>query len=91
MSRGEQLRDFLPVTTVAQLVAELALTPRDTGIVNVCAGRPTSVRRLVETWIAENGWTLHLNLGRYPYPDYEPLAFWGSRRKLDMVRGRNGE
>jgi hypothetical protein len=37
----------------------------------------------VERWIAENGWSIELNRGHYPYPDYEPMAFWGDRRKLD--------
>ena len=54
---------------------------------NVCSGRPVSVRRLVEGWIRDNGWTIDLNLGHYPYPDYEPMAFWGERRKLDRILG----
>jgi dTDP-6-deoxy-L-talose 4-dehydrogenase (NAD+) len=27
-----------------------------------------------------------LNLGHYPYPDYEPFRFWGSTRKLERAR-----
>ena len=47
------------------------------------SGKPISVRKLVEGWINENHWNINLNLGHYPYPDYEPLAFWGDRGKLD--------
>jgi nucleoside-diphosphate-sugar epimerase len=82
MSQGEQLRDYLPVEDVAGFLVELALSARDNGIVNVCSGRPVSVRRLVEGWIAQHGWSIELNLGRYPYLDYEPLAFWGLDTKL---------
>ncbi len=32
-------------------------------------------------------WTIGLNLGHYPYPDYEPMAFWGERHKLDGILG----
>ena len=39
---------------------------RDHGIVNVCSGRPVSVRSLVEGWIRDNGWSIELELGRYP-------------------------
>jgi dTDP-6-deoxy-L-talose 4-dehydrogenase (NAD+) len=88
MSGGEQLRDYLPVREVARLVAELALRRGNDGVVNVCAGRPISVRRLAEAWIAEHGWNLRLNLGRYPYPADQPMAFWGSRRKLETVLQR---
>lgn len=83
MSGGEQLRDYLPVEQVARQVVQCALTHRDIGIVNVCSGEPTSVRRLVERWMNENHWEIELNLGCYPYPDYEPMAFWGDRHRLD--------
>ena len=87
MSGGEQLRDYLPVEEVARTIVKLALAPDGAGIVNVCSGSPVSVRRLVEGWLRDNGWALQLNLGRYPYPDYEPLAVWGARGKLDELVG----
>ena len=85
MSGGEQLRDYLPIQEVARLIASLARRQGDAGCVNVCAGKPVSVRSLVEGWIKENGWVIGLNLGHYPYPDYEPMAFWGDRRRLDAI------
>lgn len=83
MSGGEQLRDYLPITEVAKCFVSLAMANRDNGIVNISSGKPVSVRKLVEGWIKENDWSIRLNLGHYPYPDYEPMAFWGERQKLD--------
>ena len=83
MSGGEQLRDYLPINEVAKCLVSLAMGNRDNGVVNVCSGKPISVRTLVEGWIEENDWSIKLNLGQYPYPDYEPMAFWGERQKLD--------
>lgn len=77
MSGGEQLRDYLPVEEVARQIVELAMARRNIGAVNICSGKPISVRRLVEQWLLENNWEIELNLGYYPYPDYEPMAFWG--------------
>jgi nucleoside-diphosphate-sugar epimerase len=91
MSGGEQLRDYLHVTDIAKYMVMLALNRADIGIVNFCSGKPTSVRRLVEDWIKENGWEIKLNLGHYPYPDYEPMAFWGNRRRLDRFLNDIGE
>ncbi|HEX3837389.1 MAG TPA: NAD(P)-dependent oxidoreductase [Steroidobacteraceae bacterium] len=85
MSGGEQLRDFLPVQRVAELIVALALDAPDAGTVNICSGRPTSVRMLVEGWRRAHGWQIALDLGRYPYPDYEPLAFWGSSARLESL------
>lgn len=82
MSGGEQLRDFLPVSDVAASLVALALRQADIGVVNVCSGKPVSVRALMEGWLQENGWNMDLDLGRYDYPDYEPMAFWGDRGKL---------
>ncbi len=87
MSGGEQLRDYLPVTEVAKNLVALALNVRDNGVVNVCSGKPISVRRLVEGWIAENGWSIARNFGSYPYPEYEPMAVWGDGKQLDRCLG----
>lgn len=82
MSGGEQLRDYLPICDVAEHILSLCIKNNDYGIVNVCSGKPISVRRLVEQLMSKNSWTINLNLGAYPYPDYEPMAFWGSNDKL---------
>jgi dTDP-6-deoxy-L-talose 4-dehydrogenase (NAD+) len=83
MSGGEQLRDYLPVADAAKYLVSLAMTARDNGIVNVCSGKPISVRTLVEGWIKENDWSIDLDLGHYSYPEYEAMAFWGTRDKLN--------
>jgi len=85
MSGGEQLRDYLAAPRFAADFVRLALTHQHHGIVNVCSGQPISVRTLVEREIADHGWDIRLNRGHYPYPDHEPMAFWGSRAKLDRL------
>ena len=90
MSLGEQLRDY---QAVEDLAADIALVARSTGaegIYNVCSGRPISVRRLVEEHLARRGATLRLRLAQKPYPDYEPLAFWGRRARLDALWAATG-
>jgi nucleoside-diphosphate-sugar epimerase len=85
MSGGEQLRDYLPVEEVARQIVRLAMAQQDIGIVNICSGKPVSVRNLVEKWLDENNWKIELNLGYYPYPDYEPMAFWGDNTHDESV------
>lgn len=76
MSGGEQLRDYLPIEAVAQGLLD-RFHDGAPGISQICSGVPISIRRLVEQRIAERGATIALNLGHYPYPTYEPMAFWG--------------
>ncbi|MEQ1697196.1 MAG: NAD(P)-dependent oxidoreductase [Hyphomicrobiaceae bacterium] len=91
MSGGEQLRDYLPVSEIARILVLLAQSERDVGVVNVCSGKPVSVRSLVEGFIAERGATIALNRGHYPYPDYEPMAFWGDATRLrSALSGASG-
>jgi dTDP-6-deoxy-L-talose 4-dehydrogenase (NAD+) len=85
MSGGEQVRDYLPVQEVARVIVQLALSGADLGTVNICSGKPVSVRNLVKGWLTENGWEIQLNLGHFPYPDYEPMTFWGDDTKLQKI------
>jgi nucleoside-diphosphate-sugar epimerase len=89
MSGGEQLRDYLPVKKAAQYLVDLGLLQKDIGAVNVCSGEPISVRNLVNKWIDENNWDIELNLGFYPYPNYEPMHFWGDSSYLESLVGHN--
>lgn len=82
MSGGEQLRDYLHVSEVASALVALARRTTGAGVVNVCSGRPVSVRALVEGWLAAQQWPMKLAMGHFPYPTYEPMAFWGSNARL---------
>ena len=85
MSGGEQLRDYLPVETVADTLVSLA-EHQATGIFNICSGRPISIRRLVEEHLEKRQASIRLNLGHYPYADHEPMAFWGNSHKFDSLK-----
>ena len=85
MSSGEQLRDYLPVENVAEYIVKIALQDRINGIINCCSGIPVSIRELVENHLEKKQKKIHLNLGYYPYPDYEPMEFWGDNRKLKAI------
>jgi dTDP-6-deoxy-L-talose 4-dehydrogenase (NAD+) len=87
MSTGEQIRDYLPIQIAANHIAKLVEHPTFDGIVNCCSGEPISVRRLVEGHLQRRGARLTLNLGRLPYPAYEPFAFWGDTTRLRTLIG----
>ncbi|MDT4329975.1 NAD-dependent epimerase/dehydratase family protein [Methylomonas sp. MED-D] len=87
MSGGEQLRDYLPIEVAARRLVQLVERPDANGVYNVCSGTPISIRTLVERHIRKRGADIALNLGYHAYPDYEPMAFWGNRRKLTQLLG----
>lgn len=85
MSFGEQLRDYLPVETVAVNIVNLASQKNVEGIVNCCSGAPISIKDLVFKYMKNRGRVIELNFGYYPYADYEPFEFWGSIKKLKSI------
>ena len=91
MSGGEQLRDFLPIDEVVRNIS--LITKQNfhlNQVVNCCSGKPISVKNLVEHYLEEKKYKIRLNLGFYPYPDYEPMRFWGCNLKLKEIQTRMG-
>ena len=88
MSKGEQIRDYLHVETMAQYLINIAISKKKHDIINVCSGVPKSIRCLVEEWREKNNSSIELELGKYPYPDYEPFAFWGNSDRLKDISTR---
>lgn len=91
MSGGEQLRDFLPIETATAHLATLLQRRDFSGVVNICSGQPIAVRSLVERHRAARDSRIALNLGHYPYPAHEPMAFWGDARRLHTLLGAEHE
>ena len=85
MSGGEQLRDYLPVEKVAEYIVKISVQDKITGIINCCSGKPIRVKKLVEKYLREKNKSIELNMAYYPYPDYEPMAFWGNNSKLKNI------
>lgn len=86
MSGGEQIRDYLPVETVAENIASIALQNAVTGIINCSSNAPVTINQLVTGFLEREGGSIELNRGFYPYPDYEPFAFYGDNHKLNSIK-----
>jgi dTDP-6-deoxy-L-talose 4-dehydrogenase (NAD+) len=85
MSGGDQVRDYLPTETVAAYIVRIAVQQYVAGIINCCSGQPIKLKDLVQQYVKEKKSNIQLNLGYYPYLDYEPMAFWGDNSKLQTI------
>ncbi len=85
MSGGEQIRDFLPVETVADYIVAISLQQKINGIINCCSGQPITVKQFVIDYLAKINKTIKLNLGYYQYNNFEPMNFWGNTEKLKKI------
>ena len=55
------------------------------GIVNCCSGEGHTLQTIVIKYLKERNNIIKLNLGFYPYADYEPMVFWGDDTKLKLI------
>ena len=85
MSGGEQIRDFLHVEKVAENIVKISLQSKVNGIINNCSGSPIKVKDFVLNYLQDKQKKIELNLGFYPYTDYEPMIFWGCNKKLNSI------
>ena len=86
MSLGEQVRDYLPVEDVAKNIITFALQRSVEGIINCSSNQPISIKQLVAEHLKLKQKNIKLNLGYYPYPDYEPFKFWGDNAKQLKIK-----
>ncbi|MEO5967936.1 MAG: NAD-dependent epimerase/dehydratase family protein, partial [Ferruginibacter sp.] len=87
MSGGQQVRDFLPVETVAEYIVKAASQDVVTGVINCCSGKPITVYDFIINYLEENNKSIKLKPGYYPYTSYEPMEFWGNTKKLRLITG----
>jgi nucleoside-diphosphate-sugar epimerase len=85
MSGGEQIRDFLSPDEIAERIVKIALQNKTSGVINCCSGKPVKLKDFVTDFLNKNNYNIKLNLGVYPYADYEPMETWGDTAKLDAV------
>lgn len=86
MSGGQQVRDFLPIATVAKNIVNISLQMAVEGVINNCSGKPITVEKFISDYLKKQNKKITLNLGFYPYLDYEPMNFWGDITKLNKIK-----
>lgn len=85
MSGGEQVRDYLKVEMVAEYITKISVQNKFNGLFNCCSGKPISIKDFVEDYLKRKKSNICLNLGYYPYNDYEPMSFWGNNKNLKKI------
>ena len=47
--------------------------------------KPITILNLVQNYLIKNNAKIELNLGHFPYPEYEPFSFFGDIQKLNLA------
>jgi len=73
------------IDEIAERIVKIALQNKTLGVINCCSGKPVKLKDFVNDFLNKNGYKIKLNLGVFPYADYEPMETWGDVTKLDNI------
>jgi dTDP-6-deoxy-L-talose 4-dehydrogenase (NAD+) len=85
---GANRYDFIDVAELGRQIAVVATAPGITGIVNCATGEPRSLREQAETFIAERGLDIRLELGAFPDRPYDSPGTWADATIIREVMAR---
>ncbi len=79
---GDQLRDYLHVDEIAKHIVFLSLNNDNLGIINICSGKPISIKNLVNEWASVQNASIKINENAFKKRKHDPPSFWGNNQKL---------
>ena len=85
MGSGTQIRDFINVKTVAEIILYLVLHHDAQGIYNIGSGQPHQLKDIVSriTLLMES--EIKINYGSYPDRNSEPKEFWADISRIQSL------
>jgi len=90
---GKCQYDFIDYDEFCLQVASAASQDKVNGIINICSGQPEKLADRVERFIAENGFNIKLQYGKFPERKYDSKAVWGDNSKISLIlenrKGKN--
>lgn len=88
---GQNQFDFIDYDLFCRQVAAAVEQDEVSGVINICSGRPERLCDRVERFIAENGYKIKLDYGKFPDRPYDSKAVWGSSDKITTIMAKRGK
>ena len=85
MSIGDQKRDYLKITDLVNIITNILKKSNKSEVINICSGKPVSLKILVNNWLRKKKYKLKINYGYYNYSKNEAKNFWGNTDKLKRI------
>lgn len=88
---GQNQYDFIDYDDFCKQVAIVVCQQVETGIFNICSGKPEKLADRVERFIKENNYDIRLVYGAFPDRPYDSKAIWGDNSKINKVISNDGK
>ncbi len=85
---GTNQYDFINIQKLAEYITRASIQTSVTGIINVCSGKPTTLKSKVEEFIKTNKLQITPEFGAYPSRKYDSPLIYGNTDKLNKILGK---
>ena len=82
---GENQYDFISIENLALEIALASVQNEVKGIINICSGKPISLKEMVESFIKKNNLKIRLNYGVFPSRPYDSKIIYGNPDKIKQI------
>lgn len=82
---GKNQYDFIDIRELARRIVAASTQDEYTGIINVCSGKPVSLKDKVESFIREKGYQIRLDYGAFPDRPYDSPVIYGDSTIIDRI------
>jgi len=82
---GVNQYDFIQIEELAKMIVAASTQTEYTGIINVCTGKPVSLKDKVEAFIAEKHLDISLKYGAFPERPYDSKIIYGDNAAIKKI------
>ena len=82
---GENQYDFITIKELARQIVAASTQSKYTGIINVCSGKPVSLKDKVNAFIEEKGLDIRLQYGAFPERPYDSKIIYGDKTIIQKI------
>lgn len=86
---GQNKFDFVDVDYLAEMIAVASTQEEESGIINVCTGKPMTLAERVEKFIGDNHFDITLQYGAFPDRPYDSPGIWGDAEKINRIMAKH--
>ena len=82
---GENQYDFIHIKDLVKQIVAASTQDEYTGIINVCSGKPVSLKDKVNAFIEEKGLNIRLQYGAFPERPYDSKIIYGDNGIISRI------
>lgn len=88
---GTEQYDYIHINELSRQVIAVINQKQFDGVINICSGKPTSLKEIVESFIARNALKIKPNYGAFPSRSYDSSIIYGDNSKIKLIMDLENE